>query len=406
MRKEILRLYAMGIIVTILALSIPEVQFHMQAVMYSSEAKSVITAVQNSSDYYVDKSAQALQALIQYIKPADTIYINGRSIGAIDTTNDFSLNHGQSISVEQCESILASYKSPAEGTCSDAIEYAQKHNIDFAYVLYMFIKESSAGMNKNWAGIKPDGNTTHNTGNIICAGYITCFGRFRDYTSWDEGWKDHIDLLVNYRDSQGDKTLEEAINRWAPPIENDTNAYYQEGVKQITSWREINTRANIPITPSDIKPITKNMVLLSDFYAKGIVWCFQDGRCPKDKYGNPLGEGQHFGDDFKLEVGEPVYAPVNGTFISCGAYSDPARIGEYIIYLTYDNYEFYSGHLANSIVFCQKNVGDPVIAGEIVGYGNANVAGPHTHIQLRKDGQLLDYMQYYNERIQNDKGRK
>lgn len=396
--QQLIRLYAMGIIIVLLGMSIPEVQLRMQSVMYSPEADIVIQTVKKSSDYYVDKSKQTITALIQHIRPAKDIIINGTVVAPVDTKNNFSLTHGQSVSIEQCEAILAEYNSPAVNTCATAIQYAEKHNIDFAYPLYMFIYESSAGTNDQWAGIKTDNTTTHNTGNIICAGYAQCYGKFRDYPSWDEGWKAHIDLLVNYRDKQGDETFEEAVTRWAPPIENDTRAYYENGKDTISGWREFNARQISKSMSTEIVPITKNMQLLSDFYAMDAVWCFQDSRCPKDEYGNPLGEGQHFGNDFKIAVNEEVYAPVDGTFIGCGSYSDSMRIGEYVIYLTYDNYEFYSGHLANTVLFCQKSVGDKITAGEIMGYGNANVVGPHTHIQLRKDGQLLDYIEYYNER--------
>lgn len=396
--RQSIRLYAMGIIIVLLGMSIPEVQIRMQSVMYSPEAGIVIQTVKESGNYYVDKSKQTIVGLIQHIQPAKNIVINNNVIAPIDTKDNFSLTHGQSVSIEQCETILATYNSPAVNTCEKAIQYAQKHNIDFAYPLYMFIHESSAGTNKQWAGIKPDNQVTHNTGNIICAGYDTCYGRFRDYESWDEGWQDHIDLLVYYRDKQGDETLEEAITRWAPPIENDTSTYYENGKDIISGWREFNAQNTKILTSTKIIPITKSMQVLSNFYAMGAVWCFQDANCPKDANGNPLGKGQHFGIDIYVAANEPVYAPVDGTFVGCGSYSDSARIGEYVIYLTYDGYEFYSGHLANTVLFCQKSVGDKITAGEIMGYGNANVSGPHTHIQLRKDGQLLDYLQYYDER--------
>lgn len=388
---ERLRIPLMGIILVLIALSVPEVQPVAQKAMYSPEAQQVITTVHNASEYYVDKSGAVLTYMLAHIQPTRQIRINNVPV-QIDTRSSFRLDHGQSLSPEQCESILQAYKSPAEGTCTTMITYATQKHIDAAYVLYMFIHESSAGTDPNWIN-------THNTGNIICTGDTACIGRFRNYKTWDDGWKDHIDLLAYYRDTLGDTTLEQAINRWAPPIENDTNAYYQEGVQQITGWREINTQSTLSVqSTGKLHPVTASMQVLADFYAMAPVWCFQDARCPKGPNGEPLGDGQHFGVDMAIADNEKVYAPTDGTFIMCGAYDDAARIGEYVMYLTDDGFEFYSGHLKNTFLFCQHKAGDHINAGDILGYGNKDVVGPHTHIQLRKNGQLLDFMEYYKER--------
>ena len=54
---------------------------------------------------------------------------------------------------------------------------------------------------------KPGGATTHNVGNIICAGYATCYGRFRDYDTWSQGIEDWYKLIAReYVDGRGAQT--------------------------------------------------------------------------------------------------------------------------------------------------------------------------------------------------------
>jgi hypothetical protein len=101
------------------------------------------------------------------------------------------------VSAQFIDSVLAHYGSPAQGTGEIWVEMGRRYGIDPAYALAFFIHESSAGTNPGWAGIKPGGGSTHNVGNIICAGYATCFGRFRDYDSWDAGIEDWYKLIAN-----------------------------------------------------------------------------------------------------------------------------------------------------------------------------------------------------------------
>lgn len=147
---------------------------------------------------------------------------------------------GPTVSADLIDAILAKYGSPAQGTGRVWVELGARYGIDPAYPLAFFIHESSAGTNPGWAGLKPGGGSTHNIGNIICAGYATCFGRFRDYASWDEGIEDWYKLISQeYIGGRGAQTVEQIIPIYAPASDNnDVPGYIQAVVNLVASWRE------------------------------------------------------------------------------------------------------------------------------------------------------------------------
>ncbi|MGQ9549023.1 MAG: glucosaminidase domain-containing protein [Roseiflexus sp.] len=148
-----------------------------------------------------------------------------------------------SISAQQIDRILAEWQSPAAGTGSTWIELGVRYGIDPAYALAFFIHESGAGTAPGWAGRKPDGRTTHNIGNIICAGYKTCYGRFRDYANWKEGIEDWYRLIaVEYVEWRGVHTVEEIIPIYAPAIENNVPTYIDTVNRLVAEWRTSRTR--------------------------------------------------------------------------------------------------------------------------------------------------------------------
>jgi Mannosyl-glycoprotein endo-beta-N-acetylglucosaminidase len=143
------------------------------------------------------------------------------------------------ISAQFIDSVLTHYGSPAQGTGKIWLEMGQQYGIDPAYALAFFIHESSAGTNPGWAGIKPGGGSTHNVGNIICAGYATCFGRFRDYDSWQAGIEDWYKLIATeYVGDRGAVTIEQIIPIYAPAFENDVNNYIQTVIGLADTWRQ------------------------------------------------------------------------------------------------------------------------------------------------------------------------
>jgi hypothetical protein len=154
--------------------------------------------------------------------------------------NESAVVGDPSIAPDVIDAVLAKYGSPAQGTGKIWYELGKRYGIDPAFALAFFIHESSAGTNPAWAGLKPGGGSTHNVGNIICAGYPTCFGRFRDYGSWDEGIEDWYKLIsTEYVDGRGAATLEQIIPIYAPSSDNNNVPnYIQSVIALVSDWRQ------------------------------------------------------------------------------------------------------------------------------------------------------------------------
>lgn len=151
---------------------------------------------------------------------------------------DYTLKAPPSITAAQIDRILGAYRSPATGTGQLWYELGRKYGIDPAFAVAFFIHESSAGTNPQWAGMKPDGSTTHNVGNIICAGYSRCYGRFRDYPSWEAGIEDWYRLIdVEYIQGRGHRTVADIIPVYAPAFENDVQGYVNVVHRLVDGWR-------------------------------------------------------------------------------------------------------------------------------------------------------------------------
>lgn len=143
-----------------------------------------------------------------------------------------------SMDAAQIDAVLASYNSPAQGTGGAWYEAGLRHGIDPAYAVAFFVQESTAGTNPAWAGIKSDGGYTHNVGNIICAGYTTCYGRFREYPDWSSGIEDWFRLIrVEYIDGRKLTDVGGILQVYAPPVENDTGAYVDTVNSLVATWR-------------------------------------------------------------------------------------------------------------------------------------------------------------------------
>lgn len=156
------------------------------------------------------------------------------------TSGDRSVLGQPSISAAQIDAVLSQYGSPASGTGELFYAKGVEYGIDPAYALAFFIHESSAGTAGQWAGLKPDGSTTHNVGNIICAGYPTCYGRFRDYPSWEDGIGDWYRLIANeYIGGRGLRTVDEILPIYAPSSDNnDPEGYANTVQRMVDEWRQ------------------------------------------------------------------------------------------------------------------------------------------------------------------------
>ncbi len=130
------------------------------------------------------------------------------------------------ISAARIDEILRLYNSPAQGTGQIWIDEGIAYGINPVYALAFFMHESNLATNAEWSGIKEDGSTTHNIGNIICAEYSRCYGRFRDYVDWQAGIHDWYRIIAEeYIAQRGLRTVEDIIPVYAPKNENDVTGY-------------------------------------------------------------------------------------------------------------------------------------------------------------------------------------
>jgi hypothetical protein len=199
-----------------------------------------------------------LAAIIWVTLPAnDQQYLSGyvnRAVAAIVPPNpkqaapiqfaapapngEHTLIGAPSISAATIDRVLAEYGSPAAGTGQIWVDLGLQYGLDPAYALAFFIHESGAGTAPGWAGHKSEGGTTHNIGNIICAGYATCYGRFRDYPDWRTGIEDWYRLIaVEYVQWRGVHTVEQIIPIYAPAFENDVSGYVHVVEGLVNEWR-------------------------------------------------------------------------------------------------------------------------------------------------------------------------
>lgn len=236
--KQAIRYYCIGFILLILVLNIPEVQVLVEERLKVAQPKAL-----SALKFAYDDISVAVVPLVGKIIGKPKLLING-AITQVDTSDDMSLSHGQSLTADQIEQILSEAKSPAIGTGQYWIDAGTKRNIDAAYMLAIFYYESGFATNKAWAGYKEGGTHTYNIGNMICSGYSKCYGAFRDYSEWDNPWwagiEDNTRLLAEYRDNNNIKTFGAAITKWAPPSENNTKAYIEGAEAMIRAWRNTN----------------------------------------------------------------------------------------------------------------------------------------------------------------------
>ncbi len=242
---KVSRLYAMMFIGVLMFGSIPELRIPLE--------QHLIIARPILEDYgklAYGNLGPAITPLIGKILGKAEIVVNGKPV-SVDTKDDYSLTHGQSLTPEQIDKIL--YESPAKGTGAMWVSIGQAHNIDAAYMLAIFSQESSfAQEGTGWAGFKSDGSHTYNIGNMICAGFHTCYGRFRDYSGigttdrdhWYAGIEDNTKNLAYYRDKMAVKDFDRAIMIWAPPSENNTDGYIANMHTVLSGWRSTNRIIN------------------------------------------------------------------------------------------------------------------------------------------------------------------
>ena len=233
-----MRYYLIGLILLVMAMNIPQVKTLIDERVKVAQPKALAALEVAYNDISV-----AIVPLVGKITDKPKLLING-VVSTVDTKDDMSLTHGQSLTAEQIDTILSEAKSPAIGTGQYWIQYGQKYGIDGAYMLGIFYYESGFATNEQWGGYKQNGTHTYNIGNMICAGYTHCYNGFRDYSEdanpWASAIEDNTHLMHTYRENNGIKTFGAAITKWAPPSENNTKAYIDGAESMIRAWRNTN----------------------------------------------------------------------------------------------------------------------------------------------------------------------
>jgi hypothetical protein len=139
---------------------------------------------------------------------------------------------GPSISAQMIDVVLARASSPAVGTGQALYDLSVQYHIDDAYALAVFQHESTFGLYGY-------GHDDKALGNIICAGYPTCNGRFRSYPSWAVGYEDFYRLLTREYLSHGLSTVESITPVYAPSSENDVSTYIRSVVAAMRAFRSL-----------------------------------------------------------------------------------------------------------------------------------------------------------------------
>ena len=136
-----------------------------------------------------------------------------------------------SVSVAFINTVLSAYLSPAANSGQALYDGGVRFGVDPAYALAFFLHESVFGTR----GVA---SVTHSLGNIICAGYPSCYGRYRSYETWSAGFLDWYQLITGplYK-GRGLTTLEQIIPVYAPASENNVTAYISAVRSAVSSWR-------------------------------------------------------------------------------------------------------------------------------------------------------------------------
>ena len=148
------------------------------------------------------------------------------TIGATLMPSPTGMFGAPSLSAEDVESVLQKRGSPAVGNGQVFWDLGVAYEIDPAYFLAFFAKESSMGADPNW-------RQTNNPGNIICL--QNCVSRFQSYATWAEGAEAWYSLMARKYVGQDIYTI---MYQYAPYSDGNNPDKYAETVLQLVDqWR-------------------------------------------------------------------------------------------------------------------------------------------------------------------------
>jgi hypothetical protein len=184
---------------------------------------------------YSSGSSKTLAFGLSFVKPVQSPHepVQPHDLPPVNRIliSDTSVLGSPSLSADLINQVLSAAGSPAAGTGQGLYDLSVRSGIDDAYALAVFEKESSFG--RYGAGFED-----HALGNIVCAGYPTCNGRFRWYPSWEAGYQDFYRLISQEYISRGLSTVETITPVYAPSTENNTGLYIQQVRQSMQAFRQ------------------------------------------------------------------------------------------------------------------------------------------------------------------------
>ncbi len=171
-----------------------------------------------------EPTSQSVQSFRQQVQSHELVPVSRKPASGT------SVLGGPSLSPDLINQVLSVVGSPAAGTGQSLYDLSRESGIDDAYALAVFEKESSFGL--YGAAFE-----NHALGNIVCAGYSTCNGRFRAYASWSEGYADFYHLITTEYVARGLTTVETITPVYAPSSENDTGLYISQVCQSMLAFR-------------------------------------------------------------------------------------------------------------------------------------------------------------------------
>ncbi len=144
----------------------------------------------------------------------------------------YSVTARPSITAARINNILCQAHSPACGTGTALYRLGVKYGIDPIFALAFFDKESTFGK----YGMA---TTTRSLGNIRCTSDCSlCKHGFRAYHSWEAGYADWYRLIRTlYVNKWHLRTIQQIVQKYAPPSENDTKRYIIDVEHDVDCWR-------------------------------------------------------------------------------------------------------------------------------------------------------------------------
>jgi len=159
-------------------------------------------------------------------------HVSGRGAAVpVGLSSSSSILGRPSLSVAFVNRVLLAYHSPAAGLGSVLYQDSVTYGIDDAYPLAFFLHESSMGN----IGVA---SATHSLGNIRCTAGWSCYGGYRSYATWSDGFLDWFRLMAYEYVPRHLSTIPSIIPVYAPSADhNDEHAYIAAVLSAVSSWR-------------------------------------------------------------------------------------------------------------------------------------------------------------------------